>query len=255
MTIYVITHKPFKKIAYEKIYTTLQVGAATNKSFFYLRDDQGDNISGLNPFYCELTGMYWIWKNTYCDIVGICHYRRYFIDKNKNILNETIIKQSLEKSDLIVPRISKFALSVYKQYVYGKYQHKEDIDKVGDIIREKYPQYFESFRKVMSDNKCYAFNMMVMKRSLFDKYCVWLFDILFSLQTQINYTDYKGEEKRVFGFISERLFLVWIRFNQLKVMEYDVLNTETLKQTFFQKVKNRVVIYLKIISNRKKGIF
>jgi hypothetical protein len=48
----------------------------------YIGDDTGDSISDKNEYYSELTGLYWVWKNTKQDIVGSCHYRRYFIKKN-----------------------------------------------------------------------------------------------------------------------------------------------------------------------------
>lgn len=41
------------------------------------RDNEGDNISGKNPDYCELTAQYWAWKNIDCDYYGFFHYRRY----------------------------------------------------------------------------------------------------------------------------------------------------------------------------------
>lgn len=42
-------------------------------------DNTGDNISDRNRQMCELTAMYWIWKNADAEVVGIEHYRRRFL--------------------------------------------------------------------------------------------------------------------------------------------------------------------------------
>lgn len=36
----------------------------------YIGDNTGDNISLRNSNYCELTGLYWAWKNLKCDYIG-----------------------------------------------------------------------------------------------------------------------------------------------------------------------------------------
>ena len=85
---YIITHKKFQVPDLEE-YIPIQVGAEGKQDLGYLKDNSGDNISSKNSNYCELTGMYWVWKNDKdSDIIGISHYRRYFtriIDFNKNI--------------------------------------------------------------------------------------------------------------------------------------------------------------------------
>ena len=67
------------------VFRPLQVGKAQSAvNFGFDGDDTGDNISHKNPNYCELTGLYWAWKNmTDYDFVGLAHYRRYF-DFSKN---------------------------------------------------------------------------------------------------------------------------------------------------------------------------
>lgn len=75
--IFICTHKEtrFKK---GEIYTPLLCGADYHKEIKILGDNTGDNISIKNKNYCELTGIYWIWKNINSDYIGVCHYRRYF---------------------------------------------------------------------------------------------------------------------------------------------------------------------------------
>lgn len=75
--IYIMTHKKIPEIS-NKIYIPLHVGKEGKADLGYLGDNSGENISQKNDNYCELTGLYWLWKNVKCDIIGICHYRRFY---------------------------------------------------------------------------------------------------------------------------------------------------------------------------------
>lgn len=111
----------------------------------------------------------------------------------------------------------------------SQYEHahnKRDLDEAEKIVSELYPEYSEAFAKVMGRTKLHILNMFVMKKALFDEYCSWLFSILFELEKRIDITNYNQYETRVFGFISERLFNVWLEKQQLKLKEMSVINLE-----------------------------
>ena len=76
--IYIAIHKKAKVLERE-CYIPLHVGAEGKEDLGFTRDNTGDNISCKNLNYCELTGLYWIWKHSKADIVGLVHYRRYFV--------------------------------------------------------------------------------------------------------------------------------------------------------------------------------
>lgn len=74
---FVITHKSIeKKIELDDFY---YLGVGNNKNNAEFKDSSMDNISENNPHYCELTGLYWMWKNTNYEEIGLCHYRRFFV--------------------------------------------------------------------------------------------------------------------------------------------------------------------------------
>ena len=95
LKILVACHKADHAIRQDDNYMPIQVGKALHPelNLGFQCDNTGDNISSMNPYYCELTGMYWMWKNTSADIIGLVHYRRYFYDKYLVILKKFWIKK------------------------------------------------------------------------------------------------------------------------------------------------------------------
>ena len=63
--ILVATHKKYKMPRDTSIYLPIHVGCEGKKKLGFQGDNSGENISVLNPYYCELTGLYWAWKNWY----------------------------------------------------------------------------------------------------------------------------------------------------------------------------------------------
>ena len=240
--ILVATHKKYW-MPDDDVYLPIHVGREGKADLGYLGDNTGENISAKNANYCELTGLYWAWKNLKCDYIGLCHYRRYFAGKNLHtnnaekkkavILHRQDYEKLLREYDVILPVKRNY----YIETVRNQYEHahnKRDLDEAEKIVTELYPEYSEAFAKVMGRTKLHILNMFVMNKALFDEYCSWLFSILFELEKRIDITNYNKYEARVFGFISERLLNVWLEKQQLKVKEMPVVFLE--KQNWPKKI-------------------
>ena len=214
--IIVAAHKEFQ-MPEDKIYLPVHVGAAGKESIGYQRDDEGDNISDLNPLYCELTGLYWAWKNLDADYKGLVHYRRYFKGKGKGnspfdkVLSGKELRFLLRKYKIIVPRKRRY----YIETLYSHYEHthyEEEMIETRKIISEIYPEYLSSYDKTMNRTWGYMFNMMIMSSELLDEYCTWLFNILDELVLRVDVESRSDFEKRYPGRISEMIFNTWLDY-------------------------------------------
>ena len=176
-----------------------------------VRDDSGDNISAKNGGYCELTALYWAWKNLDADIIGLCHYRRYFASprSKKDYLLPDEAEHLLKYFDVLLPSERNYVFETnYTQYCNS--HHAADLDLAREIIADRHPEFLKAFDRRMAMTKGHRFNMFVMKRSDADNYCEWLFDILFELEKRLDISSYTDRDRRVFGFVAERLMDVWI---------------------------------------------
>lgn len=228
--IFVVSHKEFKK-PNKPYLRTIQVGFADNIPNA-IRDNTGKNISYKNKNYCELTALYWIWKNdSVSDINGICHYRRYFTKKNfskkeKYFLSDRQVTSLLNEYDIIVPKPLNFKLDIWHNYfIVGKGKEK-DLLETRKIVEEIFPEYLIDFDNVMKRKWGYYFNMFITTKNNFNHYCDWLFTILTELETRSDISQYTIEEARIYGYISELLLNIWIKHNKLKCKEVSVINTD-----------------------------
>lgn len=210
--IIVAAHKKYQ-MPEDRLYLPLHVGAAGKESLGYARDDEGDSISQLNPYYCELTGLYWAWKNLAADYIGLAHYRRHFSMKGKadfdSLLTEAELAPYLGKVKIFVPTKRRY----YIESLYSHYAHTMDgkhLDAARDILAAKYPEYLAACDKVYKRTWGYMFNMMIMERGLLDSYCTWLFDILGDLSKQIDPAKLTPFHARYPGRVSEILLNVWL---------------------------------------------
>lgn len=221
----------------------LHVGKAISKYNLGIQgDNTGENISAKNASYCELTGIYWAWKNLKdVDYIGFCHYRRYFDfnhlgrpffpktsfntnqfdELNLNINKET--EKWLKEGGCIISKACHIHASLYMQYCEGHYS--PDIKLLGDIIRERFPQkYFQGFVDSMIKSNLFSpYNMFIMNWKDFDSYCTWLFSLLEEVENRIDITNYPSYQKRIFGFMGERLLNLYIKAEKMKVKQMPVI--------------------------------
>lgn len=284
--IYVSHYKDYYR--YEnKIFKHYFVGNKLNKKNNTMNlpgDDTGENISQKNDNFNELTLLYWVWKNTKQDYVGFAHYRRFLvyenfenkklekiynkilrktsktenqkikiIEKKLSIFTKKIIKD-VKKYDIILPYPSIMPLTLKEQYNY--HHIKEHYIILGEIINEKYPKIYKSYLNASQRNTFFIANMFITSRKIFDEICTFLFDILFELEKRIEIpTD--DVQKRVFGFISERLLTIYLdylfenRNYRIKYLEF--LNTDFV----FEKLKSGLIkkeYKKRYIDNRKTTV-
>lgn len=228
--IIVAAHKLYR-MPEDGMYLPLHVGAQGKEPLGYTGDNTGDNISTKNPHYCELTGLYWAWKNLKADYVGLAHYRRHFVlpgsrgDKFSRIITKPQLEKVLNAHPVVLPRKRNYFIETnYSQYVHA--HHAEDLDITRAILEERYPAYLTAYDKLMKETSGHRFNMFIMRRDLFDGYCQWLFDVLFELEERLDISGYSDYDARVFGFVSERLLDVWMTTNAVDYTELPVLYME-----------------------------
>lgn len=257
--IVVATHKNYK-MPKDEMYIPVLLGAEGKKNenskeldLGFMKDNIGDNISLLNSGFCELTGLYWGWKNLNAEYLGLVHYRRHFSmgkksnDIFENILTYNELQPLLNKYKIFVPKKRFYIIeTLYSHYKHT--HHIEHLDKTRKIINFKYKAYVKSFDKVMNQRYGYMFNMMIMEKSLLDQYCAWLFDILFELEKDIDVSELSFFQGRLYGRISEILLNVWIEqqieignLNKNQIKELQYIHTEKInwikKGTAFLKAK------------------
>lgn len=240
--IYISSHKECYIPRHDFLYP-IQVGAEKAKTRFagMLHDDEGENISLKNPMYCELTAQYWAWKNDDADYYGFFHYRRYmsfsekhfphnlFEDVEMNYLDDralqtlglskekmkTVINQYdvIATTPVTLKKLNRSLKSNYCQYAATSYQYAEDLDVMLDIIKEKYPAYYDTAYDYLYKSPIgYYCNMFIMRKEIFKEYSEWLFAILEEHEKRRDYTNYDVDGYRVSGYLGERLFGIYYMY-------------------------------------------
>ena len=256
-TIYVSYNKRCDLIK-TAIFKPIQVGAKINGPYYEnaLNDSINENISDKNQSFCELTAQYWAWKNDHdSDYIGFYHYRRHLILNDDNHeqenqfglieyekidnayltqsgYNDEAVNDYLKDADLVIPEkwdVRKhYAKNNLDQYKRGSDLHVDDYYSCLSILEKKYPEYKQAISTYNTSCFGYYTNMFIMKREVFNSYSSWLFDILFELEGELDIMNYSLQEYRVFGYLSEWLFGIYIT----EIKQHKKYKIKTARRSF-----------------------
>ncbi|WRS27300.1 DUF4422 domain-containing protein [Oscillospiraceae bacterium MB08-C2-2] len=266
------------------LYVNVRCGAVYDKreNITMLGDNTGDNISEKKDSFCELTVLYWAWKNIETDYYGLCHYRRFLSFSEKNFsaavndrsrtglvyspdFDTSTQKFKLNNIKLMQNKIADTDALVLERYDVKSVGHnsvyemwKRDItnfdvnviDTVLKIIKTDYADAFKYAQDYFNQSKTTFYNLFIMNKELFNEYCEFLFGVLFKLETEIDTSHYNSEKKRIIGYVGEHLlgiFLLKIDKDNKKILyTQGVFIDEVVKRSpltpAFQ-IKNNVIVF------------
>lgn len=243
MPIYIVSHLRLKRPHDPKhrvMYVGPLSGQPTQQDFAITDADLSPHIGHKNKSYCELTALHQMAKlhaHAENETVGLVHYRRRFVQgppwlaqiirtTQKSALTRPLSNQwlrrhelttsraadLLERHDVIVPLHSRLKESVEDRYL--QHHVPEDWIQLKDVIAHQFPEYAQAFGDFSKNHRIHHFNMFVAKSDFLQSYSRWLFDVLDQIEARIDLTGRDNFQTRVFGFLAERLFNVYLLKNR-----------------------------------------
>lgn len=243
--IIVVTHKNYE-MPRDSIYLPIVVGGGIAElSDKFQPDNTGENISKTNDTYCELTAIYWAWKNlplSEIDYIGIAHYRRHFSLKADHAISGSELEQAIKETDLnfiIATPHRRYIGSVEQHYIHSRkgYEeiHRKDIERLKKAIHICSPSCDVFANKVLQGNSAHMLNMFIMSSLNFQLYCSWLFPII---DTVVELSRDRDDQRRYAGAISEFCLDIWALGNDIGIRELKLFETE--KSSPLKKVANYI---------------
>lgn len=198
----------------------IQVGAAnTEIRIADITDNTGENISGKNMNYSELTGLYWIWKNKLSakriddeeerQYFGLAQYRRIL-----GFSDDDLLRLVDNEVDVVLPYPMPYEPNIHAHH--ERYLKDADWDALLSALQELQPEYADVFDEVLEQQYLYNYNVILAKKPVLRDYCEWLFPIL--EQTE-RLSIPKGSERadRYIGYMGETLETLYFIKNAKKL--------------------------------------
>lgn len=247
----------------------VQVGCALKTDLYpdMYHDNDGENISAHNPKYCELSAVYWGWKNQdklgNPDYVGLMHDRRHFLFNanlpipNKQVtwmphspvymfppvcpeyltyLTDDVIRSYFPAYDVMVLKPYDFRARVgnqatlLDQFLRSEAMSGDIFDVWQTTIKKLFPDYTNELNAYINGHTTYLCSMSVMRKDLYEQYCHFTFTVLKAVDEQINSSQFSAPKKRFLGYLGE--FMLSLFVMKLKRTRPDVRFVE-LNGVFF----------------------
>lgn len=226
--IFVVTHKKYN-VQHDLMYEPICVGDQYYNEE-YLNEHTGENIAYLNDRINECTALYWIWKNTESEYVGLNHYRRYFynnrVKHSENYLSIETVSEIFETDyDIILPELIVLSRTLLDNIaaVVGEKLRDQGLEIVKNFIERIHPDYMDAFEYVMNGHLLYMCNMFVTHRRVLNQYCEWLFSFLIDAAELLDVSSCNTQGKRTMGYFAETLWTVWLMKHDLKIYELPIV--------------------------------
>lgn len=243
INIFIMAHKDFYNTRNNQIYKIVADDKAQLKNKYNLQviyADKGKLYPKRNS-YAEISKLYYIYElyrngTLSSKYIGLNHYRRYFnfLDKIPDL------DKIFENYDVILNDKNIFTESFKK--LYCACTLCEPLEEVIKIIKEKKPEYYQTAIESLNAKEGYYFNIFIMKKRDFFKYCEFIYDILFELDRRHNFTSDKDiinylknyypenlvfRHLRIQGFLSERLSTIFFKHNFKRIKEFPIVTLNT----------------------------
>lgn len=240
ITVGVAAHKPYP-MPEDPCYLPIHVGRALHPELAaemgprFVGDDAGDGISERNATYCELTALWWLWRNCKSDYKGLVHYRRLLAspdpgrrrarDPLSRVASGEELRRLLADHDAVLPRKRRYYVETMRSH-WDHTQPPEQLAETERVLSDLEPAYAAAFERALSARGAHMFNMMVMRADAFDAYCAWLFPVLEELTTRLDPAQFPPFQARYPGRVSELLLDAWVDVNDVTYVELPTLSPE-----------------------------
>ena len=221
--IYVAMHK---ECAFYRsdTYLPLWLSAPESNPYGFTLGAPEPEIDALNPRINECTGLYRIWRHDTSEVKGLAHYGRYLASEWSKVqvpMEREEILHFLQRYDILVPqeRYVSFPVRVQIAEILDVRIAHRAYEVYERLIAERQPDDLESFRRVMNGHGFYICNVFITRKEIFDRYCGWLFSFLTDAAKELDYDERTDMNRRVAGYMAERMLTVWLMRQDLRIKE------------------------------------